>query len=147
MFKQSTDDAHQYLTNATQFISGLYTQPVNTRIDALKRLKDLLTVHRPKTITDCIAWARQIFEELFHHRVVQLLYNCPLDMRTSNGTLFWSGSKKPPSIIQYDAADPLHNEFIVAVANMRAQMFQIAPCNDTAYMLAFAQNVAIAPFE
>ncbi|RYY70333.1 hypothetical protein EON63_22725 [archaeon] len=36
---------------------------------------------------------RLAFEDLFNHRIQQLLFNFPLDRRTSNGTPFWSGGK------------------------------------------------------
>ncbi len=146
VFKQAADDVQQYLDNPTAFLDNLKSQQ-NTQYDTLKRLQEQVVFSRPKTIVDCITWARQTFEELYHYRIQQLLFNFPLDRRTANGTLFWSGSKKPPSIIRYEAVDPLHNEFIVTVANMRAQMFQIAPCEDTAYMLAVANNVAVKTFQ
>ena len=59
------------------------------------------------------------------NNIKQLLHNIPLDKVTSSGTLFWSGAKKPPSPFEFNPADPLHREFIVAVAGMRASVFGV----------------------
>jgi hypothetical protein len=42
------------------------------------------------------------------------------------GTLFWSGAKKPPSPIKFNAEDPLHIEYIIATATLRARMYGLA---------------------
>lgn len=146
VFKQAADDVQQYLDNPGAFLENLKSSQ-NTQYDTLKRLQDSLVQNRPRNISDCITWARQTFEDLYHYRIQQLLFNFPLDRRTANGTLFWSGSKKPPSIIYYDSGDVLHQEFIISVANMRAQMFNLPVCQDSAYMLAVAQNVTVKPFQ
>jgi len=51
----------------------------------------LLVKGRPNNFEDCVAWARLLWQELFHNRIAQLLHNFPPDMVTSNGNLAWSG--------------------------------------------------------
>ena len=53
----------------------------------------------------------------------QLLYNLPLDKMTPEGTLFWSGSKKPPAPLVFDVHDSEQLEFIINSANLRAHTF------------------------
>jgi len=48
-----------------------------------------------------------------------------VDMITSSGILFWSGPKRAPKPITFNINDPLHVEFVVAAANLRAQMYQM----------------------
>ena len=38
----------------------------------------------------------------------------------SNGQKFWSGTKRCPRPLQFDAADPTHMAFIVSAANLHA---------------------------
>jgi ubiquitin-activating enzyme E1 len=59
------------------------------------------------------------------NRIKQLLHSCPIDKLNSNGTLFWSGAKKPPSVVPFDINDPLHMEFLKSAANLRASCYGI----------------------
>lgn len=76
-------------------------------------------------LTFYLFYFRKTFEDLFNNRIKQLLYNFPLDRVSANGTLFWSGGKKPPASVEFDSKDPLHIEFIVAAAQMRAKVYNI----------------------
>ena len=147
IFKQAADDVNQYLTNPDYYQQLSSNNQQNMKFDTVKRLKESLVTQRPSTINDCVTWARHWFEDLFSNRIKQLLHNFPLDRMTSNGTPFWSGAKKPPTPVEFNPTDPLHSEFIVAVANMRALVYQISPCEDKAYMLAVASAVKIEPFQ
>jgi ubiquitin-activating enzyme E1 len=51
------------------------------------------------------------------------MHNYPRDRLIPGGTLFWSGAKKPPSPIKFDSEDPLHIEYIIATATLRARMY------------------------
>ena len=57
--------------------------------------------------------------------IKQLLHMCPLDKMTTSGTLFWSGAKKPPAVVEFDISDALHLEFIVSLASLRAAVYRI----------------------
>lgn len=60
--------------------------------------------------------------------------------------LFRSGAKKPPTVIEFDPSDPLHMEFIITTANMRAAVYQIAPTADSNNVLSAIQNIVLVPF-
>lgn len=55
------------------------------------------------------------------------------------GTLFWSGTKRPPAPLEFDLSDPLHMEFLHALAVMRAEIYQI-PVDDRPETLHQALN-------
>ncbi|KAF1776354.1 Ubiquitin-activating enzyme E1, Cys active site [Phytophthora cactorum] len=108
----------------------------NTKVETLERLKSSLVDDRPMSFEDCISWARFKFEELFSNQIKQLLYNFPLDQLTTSGTPFWSGPKRPPTPITFDAKDPLHMDFVVSVANSHAKNYGLKGHTDRD---AFAQ--------
>lgn len=70
-----------------------------------------------------MSWARSQFEELFNHTPRRLLHAFPADMVTAEGVPFWSGHKRPPKPLVFDATDPLHVLFVRSAAHIRAQMF------------------------
>ncbi len=46
----------------------------------------------PKSFSDCIAWAKLMFNELFHDSIIQLLKRYPPDCKDEEGEPFWGGS-------------------------------------------------------
>ena len=114
---------------------------------------DLLIAERSATWPACIGWARRKFESYFTHRIAQLLHNFPPDATTSNGVPFWSPPKRLPKPLAFDVADPLHMQFIIGAANLRAFMLGITPppdCRDpaalTAALAAGTDAVAVHSF-
>ncbi|KAE9037621.1 Ubiquitin-like modifier-activating enzyme 1 [Phytophthora rubi] len=120
-FFQAPSDVNRYLEGPA-FMKELNEQQ-NTKVETLERLKSSLVDNRPLSFEDCISWARFKFEYLFSNQIKQLLHNFPLDQLTTSGTPFWSGPKRPPTPIAFDAKDPLHLDFIVSVANSRAKNY------------------------
>jgi ubiquitin-activating enzyme E1 len=122
-FTQTAMDANQYLTNP-DFLAQLDAQQ-NTKIDTLERLKDSLVDNLPTSFAECVQWARLRFEHLFLATTAQLLHNFPKDQTTASGQPFWSGHKRFPEVLKFDAGDPTHMAFIVAASNLRAHNYGI----------------------
>lgn len=142
-FKQSAEDVNAYLSQP-EFLSSLERQP-GVRKGTLEALRSNL-VDKPLSLQDCIVWARLRFEEIFHNQIAQLLFNFPLDMVTSNGTPFWSGPKRPPAPLQFDANDPLHMEFVVSAANLRAFNYGLTSRTDVSFFKSALETVMVPEF-
>ena len=73
-------------------------------------------------------------------------------MKTQTGVPFWSPPKRLPKPLAFDAADPLHMQFVVAAANLRAFALGVAPpadCRDAAAvaaLLATSAECVVPPF-
>ena len=89
------------------------------RGSTLEVLEDCL-LHAQKTFDECVVWARHEFQRRYDYAPRQLLYNFPLDHVDSNGVHFWSGAKRPPTPLAFDAKNDLHLDFVVAGAYLRA---------------------------
>merc|ERR1719161_2978971 len=74
----------------------------------------------------CVDFAVLEFQDKYHDQVAQLLHTFPLDHVTSEGTLFWSGPKRPPAAIKFDPEDPLHLDFVVAASRDREAIKKMA---------------------
>jgi hypothetical protein len=80
---------------------------------------------RPTSFKDCLHYARTKFEKLFNHKIRQLLHVYPLDATTKEGAPFWSLPKRPPAPVQFGPLNPLHCQFVAAVACLRATVFRV----------------------
>lgn len=151
-FKQSAEDTNAYLSapSATQYLESL--QP-NTKTETLRTIQRVLKEERPTSFEDCVGWARLTFEKLFHNQIRQLLHNFPEDQVTSSGAQFWSGSKRCPKALQFDinatdddAGMRNHFDFVVAAANLRAEMFGFTGRTDEAYFRSILNDVIVPDF-
>jgi ubiquitin-activating enzyme E1 len=150
-FKHAAEEVNQYLsTPTTTYLESL--QP-NSRSETFRLLQRVLKDERPTNFEDCVAWARLTFEKLFHNQILQLLYNFPADQVTANGTKFWSGSKRCPKPLEFDidakdedAGMRNHLDFVVAAANLRAEMYGIHGRTDEEYFRKVLQDVIVPDF-
>lgn len=167
VYKQTPEDVTQYLANP-DYMASLASQQ-NMKLDTLTRVRDAIVTQRPRSTADCVVWARRVFEDLFSNRIKQLLHNFPLDRCTPNGQLFWSvwidlkaiavfgnnayliivlrsGAKKPPTALTFDLSDPLHAEFVLSAANMRAAVYSLPPTEDLGLVAAALEGVSLEQF-
>ena len=142
-FKQSAEDVNAYLSQP-DFLATLERQP-GVRRTTLEVVRSNL-VEKPLRLEDCVVWARLKFEEQYHNQIAQLLYNFPLDMNTSSGAPFWSGPKRPPRALQFSTEEPLHMEFIVAAANLRAFNYGLKGSRDMDFFKRVAESVMVPEF-
>ena len=144
-FVKAPQTVNLYLTQPN-FIETTMKQEGNHQ-EMLETIRSFLTTERPRTFEDCIAWARLQFETEFVNKIQQLLYNFPKDSTTSGGSPFWSGAKRAPDPLKFDANNPTHLGFIVAAANLHAFNYGIKPpSNDKAYYIRELEDVIVPDF-
>jgi len=72
------------------------------------------------SFTDIMQIAKDMFDEFFDFKIRNLLHVFPADSINSQGVLFWSGPKRVPSSVTFDANDRLHLQFVSSAANLLA---------------------------
>ncbi|KAA6409194.1 MAG: poly(A)+ RNA transport [Lasallia pustulata] len=107
-----------YLTQPN-YIEQTLKQSGNEK-QTLENLRDFLVTEKPSNFDDCIEWARQQFEKQYNNAIQQLLYNFPKDSSTASGAPFWSGPKRAPDPLRFNADNPTHLGFVIAAANLHA---------------------------
>eukprot|EP01104_Vermistella_antarctica_P020279 TRINITY_DN861_c0_g1_i2.p1 TRINITY_DN861_c0_g1~~TRINITY_DN861_c0_g1_i2.p1 ORF type:complete len:865 (-),score=258.73 TRINITY_DN861_c0_g1_i2:739-3333(-) len=122
VFFNMPDHINAYLSNSN-FLKELEKQVGISKLETIKGIRDGLVKDRPVTFSQCVHWARIQFEELFHNKIVQMLFSFPKDLLTTGGTPFWSGPKRAPDAVTFDASNELHFGFIVAASNLRAAVY------------------------
>ena len=125
---------HQYFVGPPETVN-LYLSQSNyveqtlkrsgNEIPTLESIRDYLVTEKPLSFEDCIVWARMQFEKEYNNAIQQLLYNFPKDSKTSSGAPFWSGPKRAPSPLKFNAANPAHIGFVIAAANLHAYNYGI----------------------
>ncbi|KAJ3116694.1 SPS-sensor component ptr3 [Phlyctochytrium bullatum] len=145
MFRNPAEHVNMFLTQPN-FVETSLRQSGSQK-EILDNISAFLVKEKPLTFEECVVWARLKFEELFSNQIVQLLFNFPVDAVTSTGTPFWSGPKRAPKNIVFNAEDPLHLDFIVAAANLHAFNYGITGRRDAAYFKSVLGNVVVPEFQ
>jgi ubiquitin-activating enzyme E1 len=151
------DKFHQYFVGPPETVNLYLSQPnyveqtlkqSGNEIPTLKSILDFLVLEKPLTFDDCIIWARHQFEKEYNNAIQQLLYNFPKDSKTATGAPFWSGPKRAPDPLKFDATNSAHMGFVVAAANLHAFNYGINS-NDSisqAHYLKVMDNMIIPEF-
>jgi len=129
LFVSEAEVINSYASKGSGFVDTL-DENMGVRMESVKALYHDLVEARPKTMEDCVRWARTLFEEFFANTIQKLLYSFPPDSLTSEGVLFWLPPKKCPVPLEFNAHDIEHRRFIEAAANLRAFNFGIEQKRD-----------------
>ena len=120
---------HQYFVGPPETVNLYLSQPnyveqtlkqSGNEIPTLESIRDYLVSEKPLSFDDCIIWARMQFEKEYNNAIQQLLYNFPKDSTTASGAPFWSGPKRAPKPLRFNAVNPAHLGFVIAAANLHA---------------------------
>jgi len=145
LFRQAAEDANTYLSKA-DFFESLNKQGGN-RKGTLESIRASLVTNKPLKFEECIVWARLKYEDLFNNSIRQLLYNFPLDMLTSTGSPFWSGPKRPPTPLVFNADDDEHMAFVLSAANLRAVNYGLKGHANIQEFKEVLSNVMVPEFQ
>ncbi|XP_055985491.1 ubiquitin-like modifier-activating enzyme 7 [Sorex fumeus] len=77
---------------------------------------------QPQTWKDCVMWALGHWHLHFHSDIQQLLKLYPPDKVSPDGMPFWSPPKECPQPLRFDASQDTHLLFVLAAANLYAQV-------------------------
>jgi len=144
LFVKPIQAVNSYLSEPNYLESALkYSGQQKDQID---QILDYLVRNRPLTFEECIAWARLEFEDKYNNTIQQLLFSLPKDAVTSTGQPFWSGPKRAPDPLTFDAEDPTHLAFIIAGANLHAYNYGLRGETDPAVFKKIASSVNVPKF-
>ncbi|XP_063148086.1 ubiquitin-like modifier-activating enzyme 7 isoform X2 [Candoia aspera] len=140
LFKNRAEVTNKFLRDST----SLETEGM----EALKILNLVKTSlqEKPGCWQDCVAWARRLWEHLFHRDILQLLYNFPREHETSSGLPFWSRSKRCPQQLHFDYNNTTHKTFIVIASRLFAQTHRLHVHEDEATTFQVLLDLHLPPF-
>ncbi|XP_004451912.1 ubiquitin-like modifier-activating enzyme 7 [Dasypus novemcinctus] len=85
---------------------------------------------RPQTWQDCVRWAHGHWQLCFRDGITELLERFPPEKVLEDGTPFWSGPKQCPRPLEFDASHDTHLLYVLAAANLYAQMHGLPGSQD-----------------
>jgi ubiquitin-activating enzyme E1 len=142
-FVKSPEIVNLYLTQP-DYLGASLKQSGNEK-QTLETLREFLVTEKPLSFDDCIIWARHQFEKNYNHAIQQLLYNFPKDSKTGSGQLFWSGPKRAPDPLKFDASNHTHFTYVEAGAHLHAFNYNINPAGVTREHYLEVLNDMIVP--
>ncbi|CAI5449149.1 unnamed protein product [Caenorhabditis angaria] len=146
-FAQPGEVANKFLQDERQFNEHVEKLAIGQRIQILEQVKDALIDGRPSNAEDCIKWARQQFQELYHNNIAQMLHSFPPEQLTDQGAKFWSGAKRCPHVLNFDPSKDEHFNFVYAASILRAEMYGIQPILEREEVIRVALSVTPEPFK
>lgn len=144
LFVKPAQAVNSYLSDAN-YLDNLLKYSGQQK-EQLSQLLSYLVTNKPLTFEECIVWARLQFEEKFNNEIRQLLFSLPKDAVTSTGQPFWSGPKRAPDPLTFNANDPLHLGFIIAAANLHAFNYGLRGESDLSVYRKIAESVIVPEF-
>lgn len=131
LFVDVPSDAVSYLDNPKLFIHQLKTNNTSSGMKtSLQNLKDFIGYQQTGQFDNCVRLARLCFDDYYNFTIRDLLSLFPKDAKDKEGAPFWSGPKRCPSPITFDASNKDHIGFIIAYANLIAASLKIPECRD-----------------
>lgn len=71
----------------------------------------------------------------------------PKDAKTKEGAPFWSGPKRYPDAIQFDASNAHHINFVLPFANLVAANLGVPENRDVAQVTDMAASIEVAAYK
>jgi ubiquitin-activating enzyme E1 len=95
-------------------------RPLEVRT-VLEAVNSVLSLKKGATFESCVQAARNMFDKDYDHAIRDLLNCFPKDHKDAEtGVPFWSGPKRAPDPVTFDANDELCFDYVFATANLLA---------------------------
>ena len=127
LFVDTPSDVVSFLDNQNIFITNLKANSTSSGVLAtLERMNNFIKMKQSNSYDSCVQLARNQFNAYYDHTIRDLLAMFPRDHKDKDGQPFWSGPKRAPSPIAFNANDETHINFILSYANLIAATLNIA---------------------
>jgi ubiquitin-activating enzyme E1 len=121
-FDESVKSFSSFLQNPAGFIGEMVEKD---RFLKMHLFYDYLELLQHNSFEECLKYAKEKFLELFSENVQKLLNEFSAEARDSEGKHFWTGFKRIPAPVLFEASDEVHVAFVENFAALLAQVLQI----------------------
>ena len=125
-FTDIINDVKKLLEDKDKFYSDLKKEGNTTlQLTKLKLIKEHIVLSAEQNIDKVIEFAVMQYTENYVYRIKQLLFNFPEDYTNKDGSKFWSGSKRVPHPLPYNADEELAFLFVKNYSTILARALSI----------------------
>ncbi|XP_059520696.1 ubiquitin-like modifier-activating enzyme 7 isoform X1 [Myotis daubentonii] len=128
-FPSTAEHTLQWAREEFEWLFCLSAETINCHQRAPLQTVGVLR-HRPRSWQDCVVWALGHWQLCFGYGIAQLLRRHPPDKVLKDGTRFWSGPRQCPQPLEFDASQDTHLLYVLAAANLYAQMHGLPGSRD-----------------
>lgn len=119
LFCSRVQDTVEFMRDPEKFVVQLRQNTTSSGVRTqLNDIHQLIELKKTGDVTRCIQEARNIFDKSYDHSIRDLKFLFPDDHMTSGGQPFWSGPKRSPQPVTFDAEDDLHLDYVWNCANL-----------------------------
>lgn len=119
LFCSRVQDAVEFLRGPEAFVTALRQNTTSAGVRTqLSDITELVRLKQSGDVDGVIKEARDIFNSNFDHSIRDLKALFPDDHTDSSGNPFWSGPKRSPQVVVFDATDDTHVDFVWTCANL-----------------------------
>ena len=145
-FTENIIELKNWAENREIFYEKLKNEDSITIVEILSNIKRYLLIIESKNFDKCIEFAVNKFTENFDYKINQLISDFPRNFLNKDGSKFWSGSKRFPHPIKYNADDDLSFSFVKNFSIILANILEIHIINDDEYIKKISNKIEIPPF-
>jgi len=146
-FVDTINDVDQYLKDPKEFLTQLETNSTSAgSVTSLTKMRDLIKMKKEDSYENCIKIARAQFDTYYNYSIKDLLSIFPHDAKNKDGQPFWSGPKRAPSPIDFDASNETHIMYVKCFANLIAEGLKIEKVIDLAAITAMAKDADVPAY-
>ena len=121
-FVDSIKSFEQYLSSPSVFISQMEE---NEKYSKMLVFYDYLELLQHNNYEECLKYAKEKFLEFFNDNIQKLLNEFPAEAKDAEGKHFWTGFKRIPSNVSFEASDDIQVSFVESFAGLLAEVLGI----------------------
>ena len=118
----------------------------STQINKLKEIQNLLQLINEKSFQKIVEQAVNIYYINYDYNINLLINEFPSDFKNENGSLFWSGSKRFPSPIKFNANNEYCFNFVKYYSFLLARSLNIEIKDDEKYIRSVIEKINISKY-
>ena len=143
-FTSPVEDLKKFFENKNEFFNIIQNEEsTDLMIKKMKEIKKLLEIIIENNFDKIIQNAIEIFYEEFNFQIQKLIDEFPHDHINEDGSLFWSGSKRFPNIIDFNINNQDCFNFIKYYSLILSRSIKVKINNDE-YIKKIAQKIKIS---
>ena len=105
-FYSRIEDLKKFLENKENYYSLMENEDTSTSmINKMKKIKKTLEIINENNFDKIIFEAVEIYYEYYIFQIQKLIEEFPIEHKNQDGSLFWSGSKRFPKVLEFNIND------------------------------------------